>query len=241
MSTEILDTISGGTAGRGLLCIFCKKLYSIKCHFKTYTKLLLKITYAFALVFLESTGTNSTAYVKKTIIVQLISGLLLFHLIDYSVSAQTEDPSEDEQQGDILDFAGLTTSIGPEPSKETTSGQVPNSETEEIELTPVDFSPIKESAATAREAIQNNDPITAYNALNSAENFLFGVSNKITPNSGEMNLTEATQQLQSLQRHIDASRDALVNRDNLKTMEEVNSLDIELFNFTSSLEDEDED
>jgi len=189
-------------------------------------------------VFLESTAANRTDYVKSTVIVLLVSGLVLFFLIDYSVFAQPEELSEEEQQGDTLDFAGLTTSIGPEPPNET-SGQVPDSETVEVELTPADFSPIRESAATAREAIQNNDPITAYNAINSAENFLFGVSNKIAPNSGDTNMTQAAQQLNSLQTYIDVARDALVNRDNIKTMAEVDSLDIELFDITTSLEDED--
>ena len=193
-------------------------------------------------MFLESAGANSTDYVKRAVFVQLVSGLLLFFLADYSVFAQPEKPSKEEQQGDILDFAGLTTSVGPEPSNESTSGQqIPNSETVEVELTPADFSPIRESASTAREAIQSNDPIMAYNALNSVENFLFGVSNKIAPNSGVANMTEATQQLNSLQAHIDAARDALVSRDNVKTMEEVDSLDTKLFNITSSLEDEGED
>jgi hypothetical protein len=208
----------------------------------TCTKLLLKITYIFRLVFLESTCANRTDYIKKALIVQSVSGLLLFFLTDYSAFAQPEELSEEEQQQeDILDFARLTTSIGPEPSNETTSSQVPNSEASEVELTPADFSPIRESAATAREAIQNSDPITAYNALNSAENSLFGVSNKVASNSGETNMTQATQQLNSLQTHIDAARDALVNRDNIKTMEEVNSLDIELFNITGGLENEDAD
>ena len=184
---------------------------------------------------LGSIGADRTDYVNRTVIVLFIAGSALFLLINDSVFAQREEFSEQEQQGDILDFADLTTSIGPEPSGQ----QEPNSETLEVELTRADFSPIRESASTARDAIQNNDPIKAYNALNSAENFLFDVSNKIAPNSGETNLTEATRQLNSLQSHIDAARGALVNRDNIKTMEEVNSLDIELFNFTSNMKDED--
>jgi hypothetical protein len=188
-------------------------------------------------VFLESAGANRTDYIKRAVSVQLVSGLLLFSFINYSVVAQPGKLSEEEQQEDIIDFAGLTTSIGPEPPNETSSGQVPNSETVEVELRPADLSPIRESAATSRKAIQNNDPIRAYNALNSAENFLFEISNEIAPHSGETNLPEATQQLNSLQSYIDAARDALVIRDNIKTMEEVNSLDIKLFNFSSSLED----
>jgi hypothetical protein len=47
-----------------------------------------------------------------------------------------------------------------------------------------------------------------------------------------------TEQLNSLQTHLDAARDALVNRDNIKSMEEINSIDIILFNVSRSLEDE---
>ena len=220
------------------LSIFCKKLCSIKCHFKTCTKLLLKRMCIFRLLFLDAISANRTNYVKRAVSVHLVSALLLVFLINYSVFAQPEELS-DKHQGDVLDFAGLTTSIGPEPSNEITSDQqVPNGETVEVELAPADFSPIRESSSTAREAMQNNDPIAAYSALSSAENLLFGVSNRVASNSGEMNMTEESQQLNSLQRHIDGARDALVNRDNIKAMEEANSLDIELFNITGSLEED---
>ena len=61
----------------------------------------------------------------------------------------------------------------------------------------------------------------------------------LTPEGGERNPTAMTEQLNSLQTHLDAARDALVNRDNIRTMEEVNSMDIILFNVARSLEDED--
>jgi hypothetical protein len=60
----------------------------------------------------------------------------------------------------------------------------------------------------------------------------------LTPEGGERNPTAMTEQLNSLQTHLDAARDALVNRDNIKSMEEINSIDIILFNVSRSLEDE---
>jgi uncharacterized membrane protein len=60
----------------------------------------------------------------------------------------------------------------------------------------------------------------------------------LTPEGGERNPTAMTEQLNSLQTHLDAARDALVNRDNIKSMEEINSIDIILFNISRSLEDE---
>lgn len=82
-------------------------------------------------------------------------------------------------------------------------------------------------------------PTAAYNALNLADNLLFGVINKTTPEGGERNPTEMTEQLNSLQTRLDAARDAVVNRDNTMSMGEVNSIDIILFNVTRNLEDED--
>jgi hypothetical protein len=60
----------------------------------------------------------------------------------------------------------------------------------------------------------------------------------LTPEGGERNPMAMTKQLNSLQTHLDAARDALVNRDNIKSMEEINSIDIILFNVSRSLEDE---
>ena len=183
--------------------------------------------------------TCQTINIKRTIVIQFAIGLLLlFFPINYSVFAQTRELSEEEQPEDITDFAGLTTSTGPAPVNGTASDQASSSE-DEVDLTTADFSPIRESTTTAREAIQDNDSTAAYNALNLADNFLFGVIKKIAPEGGEGNPTERTEQLNSLQTHLDAARDALVNRDNIKSMGEVNSIDIELFNITRSLENED--
>ena len=61
----------------------------------------------------------------------------------------------------------------------------------------------------------------------------------LTPEGGERNPTAMTEQLNSLQTHLDAARDALVNKDKIKSMEEINSIDIILFNVSRSLEDDD--
>ena len=61
----------------------------------------------------------------------------------------------------------------------------------------------------------------------------------LIPEGGERNPTAMTEQLDSLQTHLDAARDALVNKDKIKSMEEINSIDIILFNVSRSLEDED--
>jgi hypothetical protein len=175
-----------------------------------------------------------------TIIVQSAIGLpLLLFPINNSVFAQTGELSQGEQTEDIMDFADLTTPTDPSPGNGTTSDQASSSGIGEVDLTIDDFSPIRDSTATARGAIQNNDSTTAYDALNAAETFLFGVTNKIASGGGQGNPSEMTEQLNSLQTHIDVARDALKNRDNIKTMEEVNSIDIILFSVAHSLEDED--
>jgi hypothetical protein len=61
----------------------------------------------------------------------------------------------------------------------------------------------------------------------------------LTPEDGERNPTAMTDEYGSLQTHLDAARDALVNRDNIKSMEEINSIDMILFNVSRGLEDED--
>lgn len=183
--------------------------------------------------------TSRTNYMKCTTIVQFATGLLLLLFPFNGVFAQTGELSQGEQTEDITDFAGLTTSIGPAPVNGTASDQARSSGIDEVDLTTADFTPIRDRTATAREAIQNNDSTAAYNALNAAETFLFEVTNKIAPGGGQGNPSEMTEQLNSLQMHIDAARDALKNGDIIKTMEAVNSIDIILFNLTRNLEDED--
>ena len=184
--------------------------------------------------------TSQTNYIKRTTVVQFAIGLLLlFFPINYNVFAQTGELSEEEQPEDITDFADLTTSAGSPPINGTPSDPASSNGTDEVDLTTADFSPIRESAVTVREAIQDNDSIAAYDALNLADNFLFGVINKIAPEGGERNPTAMTEQLNSSQTHLDSARDALVNRDNIKAMEEINSMDTILVNVARSLEDED--
>ena len=185
--------------------------------------------------------TSQTIYIKRTIVVQFAIGLLLlFFPINYNVFAQTQEESDEEQPEDVTDFAGLTTSTGQAPINGTPTDPASGDGTDEDEadLTTADFSPIRESAATAREAIQDNDSTTAYDALNLADNLLFGVINKIAPEGGESSPTAMTEQLNLLQTHLDAARDALESRDNIKSMEEINSIDTILFNVARSLEDE---
>jgi hypothetical protein len=185
--------------------------------------------------------TSQTDYIKRTIVVQFAIGLLfLFFPINYSVFAQTGELSEEEQPEDTTDFADLTTSAGSPPINGTPSDPTSSNGTDEDEvgLSTADFSPIRESADTAREAIQHNDSAAAYDALNLADNSLFGVINKIASEGGERNPTAMTEEINSLQTHLDSARDALVNRNNIKSMEEINSMDTILFNVTRSMGDE---
>jgi hypothetical protein len=199
-------------------------------------QLTLKTYYIFCLISTQPVTTSQLNYVKRTITVQFAIGLLfLLFPINYSVLAQTKE----EQTDDILDFAGLTTSIGPASTNGAASDQASNSGIGEVDLTTADLSPMRETTTIAREAIQNNDSAATYNAVNSADNFLFGLTNEVASESGERNSMEMTRLLNSLQMHIDAARDALVTRDNIKTMKEINSLDFELFNITRNLDDQD--
>jgi hypothetical protein len=204
-------------------------------------KLPLNTKYIFCFDITQPVMTSQTNYIKRTIVVQFAIGLLLlFFPINYNVFAQTRELSEEEQPEDITDFADLTTAAGSAQINGSPSDSASSNGTDEDEadLTTAEFSPIRESAATAREAIQDNDSIAAYDALNLADNFLFGVINKIAPEGGESSPTGMTEQLNLLQTHLDAARDALASRDNIKSMEEINSIDTILFNVARSLEDE---
>ena len=98
-------------------------------------------------------------------------------------------------------------------------------------LTQADFGPVTDSLNTARESLQTNDTTAAYDAVNSAESELFGLAN----DQGEQNMKALMQQFKPLQDSIDSTRDALRNNDTAKTLQQLNTADVELLKITQQL------
>ncbi len=100
-------------------------------------------------------------------------------------------------------------------------------------LTQADFGPVTDNLNTARESLQTNDTTAAYDAVNSAGSELFGLAN----DQGEQNMKAVLQQFKPLQDSIDSTRDALRNNDTAKTLQQLNTADVELLKITQSLPD----
>jgi NhaP-type Na+/H+ or K+/H+ antiporter len=100
-------------------------------------------------------------------------------------------------------------------------------------LTQADFGPVTDNLNTARESLQTNDTTAAYDAVNSAGSGLFGLAN----DQGEQNMKAVLQQFKPLQDSIDSTRDALRNNDTAKTLQQLNTADVELLKITQSLPD----
>jgi NhaP-type Na+/H+ or K+/H+ antiporter len=98
-------------------------------------------------------------------------------------------------------------------------------------LTQADFGPVTDNLNTARESLQTNDTTAAYDAVNSAGSGLFGLAN----DQGEQNMKAVLQQFKPLQDSIDSTRDALRNNDTAKTLQQLNTADVELLKITQSL------
>jgi hypothetical protein len=98
-------------------------------------------------------------------------------------------------------------------------------------LTQADFGPVTDSLNTARESLQTNDTTAAYDAVNSAESELFGLAS----GQGEQNMKAVMQQFKPLQDTIDSTRDALRNNDTAKTLQQLNTADVELLKITQQL------
>ena len=100
-------------------------------------------------------------------------------------------------------------------------------------LTQADFGPVTDNLNSARESLQTNDTTAAYDAVNSAGSGLFGLAN----DQGEQNMKAVLQQFKPLQDSIDSTRDALRNNDTAKTLQQLNTADVELLKITQSLPD----
>jgi hypothetical protein len=98
-------------------------------------------------------------------------------------------------------------------------------------LTQADFGSLRDNLNTARESLQTNDTTAAYDAINSADNELFGLAN----DQGEQNMKALMQQFKPLQDSIDSTRDALSNNDTVKALQQLDTADVELLKITQKL------
>jgi hypothetical protein len=98
-------------------------------------------------------------------------------------------------------------------------------------LTQADFGSLRDNLNTARESLQTNDTTAAYDAINSADNELFGLAN----DQGEQNMKALMQQFKPLQDSIDSTRDALSNNDTVKALQQLDTADVELLKISQQL------
>jgi hypothetical protein len=196
----------------------------------------------------ENSPTNTSAMISMiNIIITCAVALSLLFSTNHNVIFGQQQQTPEEQGENDTDLAGLSTTITVKETmvnESTANQQTRSTEIGEIEdptLASANFAPLRENLATIYDALHNNDPDTVYNALNSADESLFALvaSGERVSGGGEGTTITTTAtiagQLNSLQKHIGAARDALRDGNNVKTMEEANTVGSGLFNITQSL------
>lgn len=101
-------------------------------------------------------------------------------------------------------------------------------------LTKSDFSPVISSLVAVRQGILNNESITAYDALNSASEEIFGLSQNAA-NGNDTLAEQLTRQLSPVQNTIDNIRDALRDDNATQALRSLNSGDLRLFSVIQEL------
>jgi hypothetical protein len=124
-----------------------------------------------------------------------------------------------------------TTTTNQTAGNQTQGGGAPATRATMGNLTQADFGPVTDNLNTARESLQTNDTTAAYDAVNSAESELFGLAS----GQGEQNMKAVMQKFKPLQDTIDSTRDALRNNDTAKTLQQLNTADVELLKITQQL------
>jgi hypothetical protein len=101
-------------------------------------------------------------------------------------------------------------------------------------LTKSDFSPVISSLVAVRQGILNNESITAYDALNSASEEIFGLSQNAA-NGNDTLAEQLTRQLSPVQNTIDNIRDGLRDDNATQALRSLNSGDLRLFSVIQEL------
>jgi hypothetical protein len=98
-------------------------------------------------------------------------------------------------------------------------------------LTKADFSDVLTSLTNAREAIFGGDNLRALRSLNSADNNLYAVVDRVGPEVGDLLL----QEIAPVRENINNAQEAVVDRDLAKALNDVNSASTTLVKFTIPL------
>jgi hypothetical protein len=102
-------------------------------------------------------------------------------------------------------------------------------------LTRVDFDSVGDNLAIAREALQNQDPTSAYNALGSADIELFGIATS----QGDQNMATLNIQFEPIRDGLQQAQKALATtNDPSAALDSLNSADVKYFELLNKLPSE---
>jgi hypothetical protein len=102
-------------------------------------------------------------------------------------------------------------------------------------LTRADFDPVGDNLAIAREALQNQDPTSAYNALGSADIDLFGIATS----QGNQSMATLNIQFQPIREGLQQAQKALATtNDPSAALDSLNSADVKFFELLNKLPSE---
>jgi phosphoenolpyruvate-protein kinase (PTS system EI component) len=123
-----------------------------------------------------------------------------------------------------------TNATGTNQTTEATASQFGN-------LTAAGLDGVLSDLREARDSILDNDTGQAYNFLGFADNGLFGVAEDVGP----QNMASFQQQLTPVRDAIQKVRDALVQNEIAKALEELNTVDVAILKVVQALPTEEEE
>ena len=101
-------------------------------------------------------------------------------------------------------------------------------------MTLADFNAVTNNLITARQGMLSNETVSAYNALNSASNDLFQLSQNAAGDDENL-VKQIIKQFRPVQTNIDNARDALRDNNSTQALRFLNSADLRLLDITQGL------
>lgn len=107
---------------------------------------------------------------------------------------------------------------------QTTQRQTP---AETANMTAADFNVVSNNLIAARQAILNNDSVSAFNTINTAGSDLFQLSQNAAGGDEKL-FKQIVKQLRPVQNNIDNTRDALLEQNGTQAIRSLNNADLRL-------------
>lgn len=171
---------------------------------------------------------NRSLFSRKVILPTLAILFLLGASVAGTGFVTTEAQSQNATNATSTSANATSTSTNQTGTNNQSAGPLDN-------LTRADFDPVGDNLAIAREALQNQDPASAYNALGSADIDLFGIATS----QGNQSMATLNIQFEPIRDGLQQAQKALATtNDPSAALDSLNSADVKFFELLNKLPSE---